>query len=103
MDGDTTPSLADHTQFLSSQPDDVRIYTIDNIGDGDLTLGTVTITQNLSEFTVTAQPGLSIIPPLDETTFTVSYAGSSSATGTVMIPNNDSDENPFTFAIQGSG
>ncbi|MBP7460912.1 MAG: choice-of-anchor D domain-containing protein, partial [Candidatus Delongbacteria bacterium] len=109
--GDSSPSADDHTDFgstLVAGGTVVRTFTIQNTGGMDLNLtGTprVTFSSPTTEFTVTSQPSASIISGGSSLTFAVTFdptsAGQKSAT--ISIANNDSDENPYTFAIQGTG
>jgi hypothetical protein len=57
-----------------------------------------------ADFEVTQQPAATV-PPGDSTTFNVKFDPSASGlrTAAVSIANNDADENPYTFAIQGTG
>ncbi|MCI0536805.1 MAG: choice-of-anchor D domain-containing protein, partial [Verrucomicrobiales bacterium] len=110
-DGDLTPSSADHTDFgsadISSGSVD-RGFTIANLGSADLNLTGSPKVQisgpNAADFSVTVQPS-SPIAPNGNTTFTVHF--DPSATGvrsaTISIANNDPDENPYNFSIQGTG
>lgn len=107
-DGDVTPSLSDHTDFGSANVTGgsvVRTYTIANAGSANLTFGTVTVGgAQAADFTVSLQPN-SPLAPSGTTTFQVTF--DPSATGlrsaTLSFGNNDADENPFDFAIQGNG
>jgi len=107
-DGDTTPSVADHTDFDSvGTPSDtlVRTFTIANSGNGSLTVGSVTVGgTHAADFTVTAAPAANVAPG-GSTTFSVRF--DPSATGlrsaTLSFSNNDANENPFNFSIQGTG
>ena len=101
--GDITPSIADWTDFGSSNP--TRTYTIRNVGVSLLTIGTMTISGvNASEFTVTTPPSPTI-PIGGSTTFTITFAPSAVGvrSANIAIINNDLDESPFTFDIQGTG
>ena len=102
VSGDITPSIADWTNFGSSNP--TRTYTIRNVGVSLLTIGTITISGvNASEFTVTTPPSPTI-PIGGSTTFTITFApmavGVRSAN--IAIINSDLDESPYTFNIQGT-
>jgi hypothetical protein len=102
-DGDTTPSTADHTNFgtvAQGAAPIIRTFTVLNIGNGNLTLGTVTAPTG---FTVTAQPAGSLAV-YGTTTFTVRLdtATAGTKTGDVSFTTNDSDENPFNFRITGT-
>ncbi|MCB1211557.1 MAG: choice-of-anchor D domain-containing protein, partial [Verrucomicrobiales bacterium] len=114
VNGDTTPDAADHTDFGSvavATGGVARTFTITNSGTSDLTLtGTapdyVTLSgTGASHFSVTTQPASATVTSGGGTqTFVVTYDPSAAGThtATVSIANNDSDENPFTFDIQGT-
>ncbi len=111
-DGDGTPTSADHTDFGSAAVTGgtiIRTFTIQNTGGGTLTLtgsspyvavgGT-----NAAEFSVTSTPSSSVSAS-GSTTFNVAFdpAGSGTRSATLSIANDDSDENPYNFSIQGTG
>jgi hypothetical protein len=107
--GSTTSSTANHTDFGSTDVSGatvLRTFTIRNIGDSDLNLTgspAVTLTTG-THFSVTAQPSSPVLSNSStafDITFDPSAAGSFS--DTVIIANNDSDENPYTFVISGAG
>ena len=109
--GDDTPSSADHTDFGTAATNGgsvVRTFTISNTGAADLSLvGSPTVAisgTHAAEFTVTSSPSTSISNS-GSTTFQVTFVPASSGIreATISIANNDSDENPFTFDIQGEG
>jgi hypothetical protein len=111
-DGDTTPDLADHTDFgdVATGGGTVdRTFTIVNSGGGVLSLsGTPKVEisgTDAADFTVTAQPASPVAASGGTTTFTVQFDPSAVGlrTATVSIANNDSDENPYNFDIQGTG
>jgi len=112
VSGDATPALADHTDFGSVSTASgtiVRTFTIQNTGTAALSLTGaspyVTISgTNAADFTVTANPSNSIAAS-GSTTFQVTFDPSSDGvkTATISIANNDSNENPYTFDIQGTG
>ncbi|NQT74031.1 MAG: choice-of-anchor D domain-containing protein, partial [Chloroflexi bacterium] len=105
-DGDTSPTTADHTDFGSADVTSgsvVRTFTIENTGDATLTLsGTPTIAG--SDFSLTGTPSATVAAS-GNTTFSVTFNPSATGTrtGTVSIANDDSDENPYNFSIQGTG
>ena len=110
-DDDTTPQTGDNTDFGSVTANSVsvsRTFTIANSGTAPLTLsGTprVQITgANASDFTVSVQPSSSVTAG-STTTFQVTF--SPTATGvrsaTISIANDDGNENPYNFSIQGTG
>lgn len=112
-DGDVTPSTSDWTDFgsaiINSGSID-RTFTILNLNSGtsDLILnGTPKVAvsgANASEFTVTTQPS-SPVTVGNSTTFTVHFAPTAAGirSATLTIANNDLDENPYDFSIQGTG
>jgi uncharacterized repeat protein (TIGR02543 family) len=107
--GDDTPSFSDYTKFTAtnvSGETSTRTYTINNTGTIDaLTIGTITVGgPDASDFTVTTAPA-STVNQSGSTTLTITFNPSSSGekTATVSIVNNDSDENPYGFAISGYG
>lgn len=114
-DGDTTPALADHTDFgnvVVSSGTVVRTFTITNSGTADLNLtGTapnyVTLSgAGASAFTITQQPTSGTVAMEGGTqTFQISFDPSAlgTQTATVSIANNDMNETPYDFTIQGKG
>lgn len=112
VSGDTTPDVADHTDFGSISTASgtiVRTFTIQNTGTAALNLTGVspfvTISgANAADFTVTAIPSNSILSSTN-TTFQVTFNPSADGlrAATISIANNDSNENTYTFAIQGTG
>ena len=109
--GDMTPSTVDGTDFGSvdvASGNIVRTFTIENMGNANLILNGLPIVSisgaHAADFSVTANP-ISPIIPGSSTTFNLSFDPSASGlrVATVSISNNDSDENPYIFAIQGTG
>ncbi len=112
--GASTPSLADHTDFGSvmeaGNATQTRTYTVKNTGSADLNLtGTpakvVVSGAHAADFTVTAAPAALVAAFTGTTTFQVTFNPSALGlrTATLSIANDDSDENPYVFAIQGTG
>jgi uncharacterized repeat protein (TIGR01451 family) len=110
--GDTTPQSADNTDFGSVSVGSGtagNTFTIENTGRVALDLtGTppVEITgPHPADFTVTVSPATSVAVSGGTTTFEITFAPSVAGLrdATVSIASNDSDENPYTFAIQGTG
>ena len=106
---DITPSTTDNTDFsITGLAGKTLTYTIQNTGTGNLTLtGTapnyVTLSGS-SDFSVISQPSSNIIAAGGAVTFTVKLLPTGAngvKTATVSITNDDSNENPYTFAIQG--
>lgn len=112
VDGDIIPSPTDHTDFQGvhvSSGTVVRTFTIENTGSSNLTIpsGGITLTgTNAADFTIggITLPA-TISGPSGSTTFTVTFDPSAIGlrTATVNIANDDSNENPYDFAIQGNG
>ncbi|MEA3350149.1 MAG: choice-of-anchor D domain-containing protein, partial [Chloroflexota bacterium] len=108
-DGDDTPDMTDHTDFSGAAVDGgtvERTFTIENTGTADLTI-TLPIQisgMHAGDFTVTTQLSTPVAPG-GTSTFTIEFDPSALGlrTATVSIANNDSDENPYYFSIQGTG
>ena len=103
VNGDATPSATDHTDFGSTTQGGgtvSRTFRVYNNGGSDLTITDLLVPLG---FTVTDGLPLSILPGGEYDEFTVrlddSVVGVKS--GNISIANDDSDENPFTFAITG--
>ena len=112
-DGDVTPSVADHTDFgsvVTASGTQVRTFTIQNLGTAALSLDSAAAPYvsingtHAADFTVTAAPSNSIAAS-GSTTFNITLDPSADGlrSAYVYISNNDGDENPYTFAIQGTG
>ncbi|MGG5487141.1 choice-of-anchor D domain-containing protein [Gaetbulibacter sp. PBL-D1] len=109
---DTTPSATDDTDFGSefvSVGSNANTFTIQNIGSATLNLTDPSPYISISglhpgDFALTANPSGSISAG-GNTTFTITFSPSAAGlrTAIVTIANNDSDENPYTFNIQGNG
>lgn len=107
-DGDSTPSATDFTDFGSiatTGATQVRTFTINNLGNAALTLGSVTLGgTHAADFSVTTQPAASVATA-GTTTFQITFNPSANGlrSATLSFGNNDADENPFNFSIQGTG
>ena len=109
-DGDNTPGLADDTDFGAAPVEGgqvVRTFTIENAGDATLNLSgdpRVSVSGDVADFTVTVQPSDTVAVG-GSTTFQVTFDPSATGqrTATLSIANDDSNENPYDFAIQGQG
>jgi hypothetical protein len=107
-DGDSSPSFGDDTDFGATDIAGgtiIKTFRIDNLGSANLTLGTFTIGgAHAADFTVTNTPAAIVAAGANttvEVTFDPSVIGL--RTATLSITNNDGDENPFNFSIQGTG
>ena len=112
VDGDTTPSLSDHTDFGSTSVAGgsvTRTFTIGNLGTADLTLTDspkVTLSgTHVGDFSIILQPTSPVSSGGGTTTFQVKFdpTGIGIRNATIIIANDDSDENPYIFSIQGTG
>jgi hypothetical protein len=110
-DGDSTPSLSDRTDFGLAEVTGGSVshtFTIHNLGDTDLNLTGVPKVSlsgaHAADFSVTLQPSSPVVAG-GSTSFTVVFNPSDSGlrTAAISIANNDDNENPYNFAIQGSG
>jgi len=108
-DGDSTPSTADNTNFgpvKVSSGTNASTFTVRNIGTDTLNLGSLSLSgTNSSDFSITSALSSSVIPAGGTATFTITFDPSDTGirTATISLANDDSDENPYTFAIQGTG
>lgn len=111
LDGDGTPSTDDGTDFGNAVVGGASVqtsFTIENTGEVQLELNgdnPVEITGfHAGDFTVITAPSR-LINGGQSTSFTIEFTPS--ATGSrlanVIIPNTDSDEGMFSFAVQGNG
>lgn len=111
-DGNTAISLTDDTDFGELETTGAisvtHTFTIQNLGNLNLTLDDpspyVSITGATADFTLLLNP-TTPINAAGSTTFSITYDPTTSGThlATVSIANNDTDENPYTFLIQGKG
>lgn len=111
--GNVTYSTLDNTDFgITKAPAGspiTKTFTIENVGTGTLLLnGTPAVALSGSQstdFTV-VQPTVTAINASGSATFSVIYqpaAVQNPSAAALSIPNSDSDENPYTFAIKGRG
>jgi hypothetical protein len=115
-DEDTVPSVSDNTDFGSANVTGgmvQHIFRIQNTGTGPLNLtGTPKVAisgTNSGDFTVLIQPSSPIaagtsFESLSPNEFYVQFDPSATGvrTATISIANDDADENPYNFSIQGT-
>jgi len=109
-DADTTPTLADHTDFSDVLVDGgqlTRTYTITNSGSDVIGIGTVTTNGggNPTNFIVVAQPASSLAIGAT-TTFQVLFDPSDAGTMYADIEFTSTVsgvKNPYSFRVQGTG
>lgn len=110
VDGDATPSAADSTDFGSVLVSASRkvTYKIVNTGTDTLFLTdspAVTIGgTHAADFTLSTAPSDTILAG-DSTSFVIQFTAGATGTrsATLSIANDDSDENPYNWSIQGTG
>ncbi len=107
--GDTSPDISDDTEFgLTETGTGVNhTFTINNLGNTNLYLSGSPIVSISGDtaFSIQTQPANSTISAANSETFTIRFAPTTSetVTATISIANDDNDENPYTFTIQGTG
>ncbi|MCB0090811.1 MAG: choice-of-anchor D domain-containing protein, partial [Caldilineaceae bacterium] len=114
--GDTTPSTIDDTDFGRAEDDGnfatSHLFTINNLGNEQLDISDIMLSgAGKDEFRLTfvgSNPPTSVPPnntPQDSFVFFVDFGPRTPGLhqATVSIANNDDNENPYTFAIQGTG
>jgi len=107
-DGDNMPSASDLTDFGSTTGMPItRTFTIQNIGNADLSLGAGAITINGPDASLFSVSNITLPAtvngPNGSITFDVTYTPvvGGAHTAEVNIANNDCDENPYNFAVMG--
>ncbi|MEQ1748808.1 MAG: choice-of-anchor D domain-containing protein [Prosthecobacter sp.] len=109
INGDATPSLADHTDFgscLLTTANAIRTFTISSDGFTELNLtGTPMVVvggTHAADFSVTTQPISPVTALVGNTTFQIKFDPSALGvrSATLSIANDDT---AFTFSIQGTG
>jgi len=112
VNGDSTPSAADDTDFGSAGIATGAVdhtFTICNAGAARLSLtGSPRVVMggaHASDFRVTLQPTSPVASGGGTAMFTVRFNPSALGVraATISITNDDADENPYTFSIQGTG
>ncbi len=105
VDGDSTPTTTDHTDFGSLDIGTgtvVRTFSIRNDGTADLTIGAITLGGTGSgDFSASALSPVSPIAAGNTSTFTVTYTPSTVGTSdaTISIVTDSPGENPYNFSI----
>lgn len=109
-DGSTAATALD-TDFGNVNVSSIltKAFTIYNTGSAALTLSGTPIVAisgtHASDFSVTIQPTSPVAATTGTTSFTLQFTPGAAGlrTATVSIANDDSDENPYNFDIQGTG
>jgi hypothetical protein len=109
-DGDATPSAADNTDFGSADIATGTVdhtFTIQNTGSVNLNLtdGPPRVTVGGTDFSLVSDASTPVASDGGTTIFIIRFDPSATGlcTGTISIANDDADENPYDFAIQGTG
>ncbi|MFB9051830.1 choice-of-anchor D domain-containing protein [Formosa undariae] len=81
-----------------------KLYYIHNEGQLDLLISDIT-SSNPTEFQIVLNPSNSTIPNQTKIPFEIQFSPLTSGirTSIITIANNDADENPYTFEVQGTG
>ena len=105
--GDLTPLSSDNTDFGAVDTNSgtiIKTFTIQNVGSSSLTINSISVSG--SDFTISSAPTFpATVAGMSSITFVVTFNPSTTdtKTATVSIVNNDANENPYTFTIQGTG
>jgi hypothetical protein len=99
-----------NTVFASTEigSDFTKTYYVENEGAVILNISSITIAgANPEDFSVSTLPSTILVGStlINSIPFTITFTPSSSGirTATISIINNDSDENPYTFDVEGNG
>lgn len=110
FDGDVTPQGTDNTLFAQQiiGNSQLKSYRIQNLGAADLTISNIYTAApgaEFADFTVGSYSYPITIAPGADFTFDITFSPTAAGQrdGTLYIDNNDADENPYNFAIRGSG
>lgn len=106
-DGDITPSTVDGTDLGNVNTGNFvdQAFAIENTGTANLTLGAITFSgTNPTDFAVQTPP-VSPVLPGGSTNMTIRFTPGSTGlrSAAISVVNNDSNENPYDFALQGTG
>jgi hypothetical protein len=109
-DGDNTPAVADDTDFGALNVGGSETHTFMIVNSSmllplDLTGSPKVTLSGSSDFSVSLQPSSPVATSNGMATFDIDFNPTTSGThtATVSIANDDCDENPYTFDIQGFG
>lgn len=107
-DGDTTPQGTDNTLFATVviPGSQAKVFRIENTGNAVLNITSITMVGgNNTDFVVSGITLPTTIAAGASLDFTVTFTpgGAGVRNTTVTIANNDANENPYNFLIQGNG
>ncbi|MFN8443123.1 MAG: choice-of-anchor D domain-containing protein [Caldilineaceae bacterium] len=109
LDGDNSPVSNDGTDLGAKVVGSGAVaqsFTISNTGDGALTVSAITLSgAQPSDFSISGITTPKVLAPNSTLSFTLNFAPSAVGlrTATVNIASDDGNENPYTFAVQGTG
>lgn len=109
LDGDSSPLLADNTDFgnVNTGSSLTKTFVIQNAGPGSLSLSGISFSGvNASEFTLLSAPTFPLtIASSASQTITVQFSPMAAGlrSGNIRIASNDFDENLYDYALQGTG
>jgi hypothetical protein len=92
--------VSDGTDFGKTQGEPIeQVFTVHNLGTQPLDLSPIGIVG--SDFLISSGPA-SPVAPGGSSDFTVLFlpSGNGIRTAEIFIPNNDTDESPYTFTVQ---
>ncbi|HEX8269891.1 MAG TPA: choice-of-anchor D domain-containing protein [Flavobacterium sp.] len=108
LNGDNSPTGLDNTQWTGQNIGSsvTKSFRISNTGTANLNVSSITLAGvNPADFSISAVAPSVISHPTGTLDFSVTFtpiaAGVRSAI--VTVANNDSDENPYTYMVQGTG
>ena len=109
VNGDATPQVGDFTDFESGCSAITKSFTLHNYSNtANLTLtgsapNYITLSGS-NDFSISLQPSTGTISKLDNLNFEITFnpSGSGMKTAIISIANNDINEAPFTFTVQGN-
>lgn len=105
-DGDTSPTPLDGTAFGNwdaAAGSLTHTFEIENTGTAQIVIDSITVSGTAGAFTISGAPA--VVGVNQTQTFSVKFnpADYGFFSETVTIQNNDPNEDPFTFAVSGSG
>jgi uncharacterized repeat protein (TIGR03803 family) len=105
IDGDTSSTTADHTDFgdVNTGTNYVRTFTIQNTGTATLNISSIGNT-NPTDFTVGGLTLPTLVNAGFSTTFTITFNASTVGTknASITVNSNDANEAAYDFAIRGN-
>ena len=109
VNGDATPQVSDFTDFESGCSAITKSFTLHNYSNtANLTLAGsapnyITLSGS-NDFSISLQPSIGTISQLNNLNFDITFnpSGSGIKTAIISIANNDINEAPFTFTVQGN-